>query len=124
VRSNSRNPLPSWRQQLTAGFAAALVLALAVLAASPQLHAWVHDHGLVPVKGSAAPAGHEDQPSGQDDTGCVVVMFANGVVCAALALMAITALWQFINLLPRVETAACRQTPRYWLPPLCGPPLG
>jgi len=123
VKSNSRNRLPSWRQQLTAVFAAVLVLTLAVVAASPQLHAWLHGQEAVAAKGSATTAGHDDQQSGQDDDGCVVVTFANGVVLAALGLFLIAALGQVIHFIFREEPAGYRQALRYWLPPLCGPPL-
>jgi ABC-type Fe3+ transport system permease subunit len=123
VKSNSRNRQPSWRRQLTAVFAALLVLALAVLAVSPELHAWVHGHDGVSLKGTATPSSHDDQQADHDDDGCVVTMFANGVILSALGLFVISALWQFINLVSRMEKAGYRQTLRYWLPPLCGPPL-
>jgi len=72
---------------------------------------------------SADLTGHGFQPAAQDDDGCAVTMFANGVVLAAFGLVALSALWQFTSLSSRMEMAAYRQTPRYWLPPLCGPPL-
>lgn len=50
-------------------------------------------------------------------------MFANGVLAATMGLMAVTAVWRLINLALRVEANVRRQIPRYWLPPLCGPPL-
>lgn len=123
VKSNSHSPLPSWRRQLTALFAAALVLTLAVFAASPELHAWLHGHEGIPVKGSTTSTGHNDQPAGQDDDGCAVVMFANGVVLAVLGFFSLFALGRLINLILWMGTAEYRQTLRYWLPPLCGPPL-
>jgi hypothetical protein len=123
VNKYSRNHAPSWRLKLTAAFMAALVLALTVIAASPQLHHWLHGHSVVSVKSDASATGDDVRPAEQDDSGCVVAMFANGVVLGALGLIAISALWRFMRLILRVEMAAYRQTPRYWLPPLCGPPL-
>jgi len=123
VKKHSRHPAPSWRLQLTAAFAAALVLALTITAASPQLHDWLHGHATVAAKAGAAGTLHTIQQADLDDSGCVVAMFANGVVLGALGLAAISTLWLFVRFIPRVEPAACRQTPRYWLPPLCGPPL-
>lgn len=123
VITHFNNRSPSWRQQLTAYFAAAVVLMLTVLAVSPQLHDWVHGNGSAPVKAHTSTPGYTAQVADHDDSGCVVTIFANGVVLAALGLMAIAALWQSANFILRMETAAYRQTPRYWLPPLCGPPL-
>lgn len=124
MKSRSRHRPPSWHQQLTAGFAAVLVLTLTVLAASPQLHDWVHGHGATPVRANASAPGHDVSSAEQDDYGCVVAVFANGVILAALGLLTVSALKQGMDLIPRVETVVYRQTPRYWLPPLCGPPLG
>jgi hypothetical protein len=84
-RTNDRHTLLA---RTTAALAVALVLVLAVLAASPQLHELVHGH--------AAAAHHDGDASGarqaaENDDGCVVTLFAQGVVLVlalvALALM-------------------------------------
>ena len=60
--------MAGFSQRLTAGACAALVLALAVLAACPALHEWLH-------------GGHD---LGNDD-GCVVTLFSHGVTDAGAA---------------------------------------
>jgi len=116
---------PSLSTRAVAALAAALVLALAVLAASPELHERLHGHGP-----AAAGAAHRDgAPSGarqaaDDEDGCVVTLFAQGVVLALA--VAVTALWAQAPrspiLLPsdRVIPAA----PRYLRLPSQAPPVG
>jgi hypothetical protein len=76
----------------TASLACALVLALVAFAASPQLHERLHGHdlqaGAAAHHGGALP-GH--LPAGDDDAGCVVNLFAQGLVlCLALVALAFT----------------------------------
>ena len=117
------NRLPSLGLRFTALFSAVVVVILSVFSASPALHAWLHaqEQGAAPHHATAA--GHDKPQSDQDEDGCAIVMFANGVIAASLGLVAIIAVWQFINLVVRVEADVRWQSPRYWLPPLCGPPL-
>ncbi|MDB6116194.1 MAG: hypothetical protein JWQ62_3139 [Lacunisphaera sp.] len=100
-----------------------MVVTLSVFSASPVLHAWLHSHDAAATSQHATAAGHDQQSSGQDDDGCAVVMFANGVIAACAGLVAIAAVWRLINLFVVVKAEVRRQSPRYWLPPLCGPPL-
>jgi len=74
--------------RIVASLAAALVLVLAILAASPELHESLH--GLAPV--AAGTAHHGGTPSGagrpiDDEDGCAVTLFAQGLVLA-LAILA------------------------------------
>ena len=117
-----RNSLPT---RAVAAVAAALVLVLAILASSPELHERLHGHGP-----AAAGAAHRDgAPSGarqaaDDEDGCVVTLFAQGLVLA-LAL-AVFAPWAPAPRSPilsppdRVIPAA----PRYLRLPSQAPPIG
>ena len=101
--------------------AVAVVMLLAVFSASPPLHAWLHSHDGT----HQAKFGGHDQPApGQDDDdGCAIVIFANGVVAAIVAILAPMVTLRRINLVAVGGAEVFRQVPRYWLPPLCGPPL-
>jgi hypothetical protein len=75
----------------TALLAVALVLALSVFAASPGLHELLHGHERAAgaVHHDASPASHPQDADGDD--GCVVTLFAQGVVLAlAFAALAFT----------------------------------
>jgi hypothetical protein len=74
--------LPSPAARAVASLAAALVLVLTVLAASPELHESLHGRGPC----GAGAAHHEGVPPGgqaaDDEDGCVVTLFAQGLVLA------------------------------------------
>jgi len=121
-RENSRNsPLT----RTLASLAAALVAVLTILTASPELHERLHGRGP-----GAAGIGHQDagpcragQP-GDDEDGCVVTLFAQGLV-PPLALLALASMGQTLRLLDftlrdRVAPAA----PRYLRLPSQAPPVG
>jgi hypothetical protein len=106
--------------------AAVLVLALSLLSASPELHAWLHgaDHGHAAAHAESASGRHHGavQVSGVDDDGCVVVLFARGItggLCLVLTGLFIGRVIAFFR--SCVERLGIR-APRYWLPPMCGPP--
>jgi len=61
--------------RLTACLAAVLVLALSVFAASPELHGYLHDHAPASHAGGAPQNGDSDH-----DDGCVVTLFAQGLL--------------------------------------------
>jgi len=86
---------------------AALVFALGVFAASPTLHGQLH-------------AG--TQGSGDDE--CAVVLFATGVavVLPFTAQPPVPAEWSELPPVPAARLVL--ETPRYLLPPECGPPVG
>ncbi len=80
--SHRRNQ-PTLLARTVALLAVLLVLALGVLAASPELHERLHAHD------AAAPgAAHHGDSVAETDDGCVVTLFAQGIV-AALALFAL-----------------------------------
>ena len=112
-----KKPTPGSR--LIASLAAALVFALTVFAASPELHGWLHSHdaGSPPV---ASPA-HAAGPDQDDD--CAVVLFAQGVLAAYVlffvGLFAGRVASYSLTYVPRLVSKA----PEFWVPPLCGPPL-
>jgi hypothetical protein len=93
-------------RRLFATGAALLVLLLATLAASPQLHNWLH-HGAA-----------------DDDDGCAVVLFSNGVALplGQIALTPPTMEWQ-PALLP-VASEIFLAPARYLRQPERGPPVG
>jgi len=106
-------PVASAFLRMLAGFLAGLVLTLALLAVSPDLHERLHggEH-------------HHPHAAGLgDDDGCVVHLFAHGVT-TPLALLSVAppaANWTEISAIiqPRLYLSA----PRYLHQPERGPPL-
>jgi hypothetical protein len=108
---------------MTAALAIVLVLALTVLASSPELHERLHGHHP-----GAASAAHQDGipadgAKADNDDGCIVTLFAQGVVLA-LALVALAFTGQRLHaesfeLFERVVPEA----PRYLHLPTQAPPL-
>jgi hypothetical protein len=100
------SPLAEFLRRLLAAGAAALVLALGVFAASPELHQWLHGHdGLT-----------------KDDS-CAVVLFASGASApaAAIAVPLPPTEWQAWSH-PSV-TEIFLASPRYLHQPERGPPV-
>jgi hypothetical protein len=95
--------------RFVAAGAAALVLLLAVMSASPGLHAWAHGQSV-----SQMQKGHADQD-------CVVTQFSGGLTFLT-TLLAVVALLGLIIGLVRPCAVVRLPVPRFWLPPLCGPP--
>ena len=93
------------RRLLAAG-GVALVLLLTVLAASPELHAWLH--------GNAGEADHE----------CVVTLYQHGVVSAAVEVALVVVLLVQRARVAAASAALYLAAPRYWLPPALAPPVG
>ncbi len=94
-------------RRLGAAGGAALVLALAVFAASPELHAWLHTTGGAP-----------------GDDGCAVVLFAHGV-SAPLGVVAAAPPASAWREQPRVVPGGVfLASPRYLRQPERGPPVG
>jgi hypothetical protein len=98
-----------------------LVLALTVLAASPELHQWIHGHGLASAKASHPEPG---KAADADDDGCVVTLFAQGLVLpvALLALAFAGRILRHIGF-DRGDRLAPTQ-PRFLLLPSQAPPIG
>src|ERR1044071_1969415 len=116
--------LPLWTRT-TAAFAALLVLALAIFSASPTAHAWLHAHdgGMVSAHANGD-AGPDQTRQGQgNDDGCAVVLFSTGVLVTFILLILAGAFRQIVEISFGHVAAIHRAKPRYWLPPMCGPPL-
>ena len=119
--------------RFTAALGAALVLVLTILAVSPSLHAWVHaepvdsaahaacSHGHAHHTHTPAPAPAPD--SCDDDSGCIVNLFAQGGsgLVAAPALLPAPRLADLGTFLSASDFCA-PSAPAYLLPPGCGPP--
>jgi hypothetical protein len=97
--------LAAFLRRLLAGGSAALVLALAVFAASPDLHGWLH----------------VDNGAGDDE--CAVALFAGGVSAppAAVAVSLSATEWK----VPTYQSVdeLFLASPRYLQQPERGPPL-
>lgn len=110
---------PSLLARATAVLAVGLVLALSLLSASPELHAWVHGH-----ENAGAHSDHESEPTAGDaDYNCAVTLFAHGVetlLVFCLLLLARPLARSYI-LAAGDEIAIAR--PRYWLVPSHAPPV-
>jgi hypothetical protein len=136
---------PSLFTRLVAGAGVALVLLLCVLASSPSAHEWIHGHcgcaanpggsfsRLLNVLGTSpgartwidrhsGPAAHHHDADKPDEDGCVVTLFAHGVITATIFAELIVALSRLVDVPARPGEAPCLSAPRYLLPPLCGPP--
>ncbi|HXC01993.1 MAG TPA: hypothetical protein VNU49_05025 [Opitutaceae bacterium] len=110
---------PSFLTRLVAGAGIALVLLLNVLAACPAAHEWIHGHGEHAAHDATATGSHHPDA---DEDGCVVTLFAHGVITATIFAALIVALFRLVAVPARPGEALCLSVPRYWLPPLCGPP--
>jgi hypothetical protein len=142
--------------RLIAGLCAALVLALAVLAACPAAHKWVHGHcgcatqgantrgtfgrllnvlganpqartwiqnyGGCAAQGTNTGGTHNHNAADPDDDGCIVTLFAHGVVSATVFGALAVAFFRLIAVTAQPREILRPPAPRYWLPPLCGPP--
>jgi hypothetical protein len=115
--------LPSVPLRAAASLAALLVLVLTVLAASPELHQRLHGHDSVPgaahAPGAQAGRSHADDA----DDGCVVTLFAQGLVLS-LALWALAFAGRVLRALdPASDDRVSRSAPSFLLLPSQAPPL-
>lgn len=80
----------SWPRRFIAGVGAALVLFLTVAAASPAVHAWLHEQpGDEP---HACAHDHGDEaPADVHDTGCAVTLFSHGTLPLVVWLLPVVA---------------------------------
>jgi hypothetical protein len=139
---------PSLSTRLVAGAGIALVLLLNVLASSPEAHAWIHGGcgctaNNANANGSvgqllnalgASPAArawiqnhsgtHNHDPANPHDDGCVVTLFAQGLVTATVFAALVIPLFRLIAVAVQPGGALRLPAPHYLLPPLCGPPQG
>jgi hypothetical protein len=106
----------------TAVLAILLVLALTVLAASPELHERLHGHHPDSPSHAAVPAGAK--APADDDGGCVVTLFAQGIILA-LALFALAFTGQVLRLIGfHLFDRIAPQAPDYLFLPTQAPPAG
>jgi hypothetical protein len=110
---------PSSLHRITAVFGVALVLLLNVLAASPELHAWVHG-----PQEAAQHTGPDHAPVGDADHECAVTLFASGVGLLLAFILLLLA-----QVLDRGQTLFSSDwlivsRPHYWLVPSHAPPVG
>jgi len=126
-RSTRLTRPPALWQRLVASGCLGLVLALNLLSASPELHAWLHEAHADAAHGDCehgheaeqAPVGHAQH---DDDAACVITQFANGQVGAEAALtVVVSATLHQIAILPD-RTAPFVGRSHVLLPPGCGPP--
>jgi hypothetical protein len=116
VISLPREKRPSAIARLTALVAIALVLFLGVLSSSPDLHERIHSHPA-----SVAGAVHED--AADNDVGCVVTLFSQGLILA-LSFFALILLGRTMDEAPFAAAAQrLREDPHYRLQPTQGPPI-
>ena len=118
-RPLEKHPTPLMRA--VAVLAAGLLLALSVLAASPELHERLHGH---PVAAAAHPAtGHSGGQAADDDDGCIVTLFAHGALLpvALLALATASLILHARN--PGNFDRIAPESPRYLRLPAQGPPV-
>ncbi len=115
-------PTPSFTARFGAGLCAALVLLLAVLAACPAAHAWIHGHDGQAAHSVTDGGVHGQNQADPDDDGCIVTVFAHGIVSTAIFVALAVALFFLISPVAQPREALCLPAPRYRLPPLCGPP--
>ena len=95
-------------RRVVAGGCAALVLALAIFAASPVAHDWLHDG---------------DHDHGGSDDACAVVMFAGGVSLPVGPLALTPPTEVATNVSPVTATDLFLVSPRYLRQPERGPPV-
>jgi len=120
LRGHSRTTLLA---RSTASLAIVLVLALTVLAASPELHERLHGH-----QGAVAVAHHDGGPANgaradDSDDGCIVTLFAQGVVLT-LSILALAFTGQTLRLGDfAVFDRVVPEAPPYLHLPTQAPPL-
>lgn len=83
----------------------ALVLLLTVLAACPELHAWLH------------------RDAGEADHECVVTLYQHGVVSAVVEIALVVVLLVWRARVVAAPAALHLASSRYWLPPALAPPV-
>jgi hypothetical protein len=93
-----------WPALIAAG-CATLVLLLAILAADPSAHRWLH-----------ADSDHEDHS-------CAVVLFAHGLTSALAEIILTLVAWRLLSVLGRAGEVLHLAAPAYFLQPACGPPV-
>jgi hypothetical protein len=100
-----------------------VVRLLNVLGTSPEARALILAHGEHAAQSAAAGCTHHHHdPANPGDDGCIVTLFAHGVVTATVFAAITVALFRLATVTARPREALCLSAPHYLLPPLCGPP--
>jgi hypothetical protein len=97
---------------------------LNVLGASPGARAWINGHSGSAAHSANTGCTHHPDPANPDEDGCVVTLFAHGVITATIFAALIVVLSRLVAFTARPGEALCLSAPHYLLPPLCGPPQG
>ena len=121
----------SLASRFTAILAVVLIAALGIFAASPSLHAWIHshehgaDHGISAkaLTDSHSETHHHSPASRDDDTdGCAISIFSQGIVAVLVFFILVARFFRTPEIIFARREVSIYRAPRYWLPPLCGPP--
>jgi hypothetical protein len=116
---------PSLTTRVVAALAAALLMVLTVLTASPELHERLHGHPIGPVAASHAGTQHSGSATQADDEdGCVVTLFAQGVVLAFACYVLAAALGALSPVDFAQADRVAPDAPRYLRHPAHAPPAG
>lgn len=107
----SEHPL----SRATALVAALCVLMLTVFAASPTLHAGLHDH-------EEGVTHHHSAPVGDVEHACAVTLFAHGATALLVFCLLVLARPSVAGLILRATDTIAVAHPRYWLVPSHAPP--
>jgi hypothetical protein len=107
-----------------ASLAILLVLALTILAASPELHERLHGHKINLLNVASQAGSHSGgRQEDDDDDGCVVTLFAQGMVLA-LAFLTLAFTGQILRLPDfALGDRVAPESPRYLRLPTQAPPL-
>lgn len=112
-----QRPLIDWLRRFVAAGSAILALALAIFAASPAAHAWLHA-STQPCHGHAP---HDDPAAPEDD--CAIVLFASGVALPAGPAALLPPVLAPRGASPLTAAEFDLVSPRYLRQPERGPPL-
>jgi hypothetical protein len=95
---------------------------LNVLGASPGARMWIDSHCGRAAHSANTGCAHHHDPANPDDDGCIVTLFAHGIVTATVFAALVVALFRLRAVTVPPHTAPRLPAPHYLLPPLCGPP--
>ncbi|HRE80586.1 MAG TPA: hypothetical protein PLN52_06035 [Opitutaceae bacterium] len=136
IPTASRRIQPTLWQRWVAYASVGLVVALGLLAVSPDVHAWLHASDLSHVHGTGDRAvchGHGDSaphvggdfsglPMADTDAGCVIELFSQGIETGPTGLVVGVYERREAVLSLRLPAELCLSTPRYLRQPERGPP--
>jgi hypothetical protein len=113
-------PPTGFLRRLIAAGCAALVLALAVFAASPVAHTWLHDAMRAPAATDHGPG--SEHPVADAGHSCAIVLFAGGVTLTVAPAMPLPPRLFVADRPATTNTDLCLVSPRYLRMPERGPP--